>query len=245
MATQQVDLVRRQFEVQLDQYTNEKRVNDTSRTAAFLASTLGQSASGASLRICEFGGADGILLRHIREALPVPVELWNAEVVAAFRDKQALPDIHFVETSILAPAFAEGFFDVVIARNVMHHLIGTDLAESRSNQLNALKQMRRVTRSGGFVIIEEQVNQSAASAKLLYYMSRLASRMKLSIPRFEITPYTIVAFLTQDELEANVRAVVGEPDVIEYERYRLQWHWKMTMLLRDTGIAFVAARPQP
>ncbi|MCU1349488.1 MAG: hypothetical protein JWO56_2518, partial [Acidobacteria bacterium] len=232
-----------QFEIQLDHYTDEKRLADDSPSAAFIAANLASlTRPGTPLQVCEFGGADGVLLRGIRERVATPVELWNAEVVTVFRDRQILPDIHFVETSILAPDFPDGKFDVTIARNVMHHLIGDSLAESRANQRAALAQMKRVTRPGGLVLIEEHVNQSAGAARILYYLSRLASRMKISIPRFEVTPYTVVAFMTQRMLVDAVEGSIGRPDLVNFSRYVIEWHWKLTGLRRVTGLAFVATR---
>jgi ubiquinone/menaquinone biosynthesis C-methylase UbiE len=132
---------------------------------------------------------------------------------------------------------------VVIARNVMHHLIGRNMAENRSNQRLALRQLYRVLRPGGLAVIQEHVNQSARSARILYYLSRAASRMKLKIPAYEVTPYTVVSFLTQKELSGMAELEFGAtPDAVEFERFPIAWHWRITGLRRVTGNALVVMR---
>ena len=242
MTEQRVDLVRKQFELQLDAYTGEKRIED-SRALGHIVDFLNKAPVRTDpFRLCEFGGADGILLDAIRKRAAVPVELTNAELVEAYREKQCAPDIRFVQASILQSEFADQSFDVVVARNVIHHLIGDDLDHSRRNQRRALETMRRVTRPGGVVVIEEMVNQSRFACALLYYMSRTAAAMRLNVKTYGVTPHTVVAFMTENMVHTNFEQVIGIPDLHEYWPSTIEWYWKITGLRRKSGLLVLLGR---
>jgi SAM-dependent methyltransferase len=250
MSRQQVGIVTKQFESQLDHYTSEKRGAYTSPIISYLGEA-GRSdfllRTCVPLRVCEFGGADGLLLAAVRETLGERVELVNAELVEAFADRQAHPSIRFVPTSILDPAFPDASFDVVIARHILHHLIADSFAETRANQALAFAQLTRIVRPGGLVLIEEHVNPSAAACRVLYHASRLATVIGLRIPAFEVTPYTVVAFLTPSQLTAFAAQYPGpalSPVIEKFQPVPMPIQWRLTLLRRNSGNLFLACRAQ-
>lgn len=243
---QHTTLVAKQFEEQLEFYTSEARSARDSRIVSFLAEALARDASPRAhgrLRVCEFGGADGILLRSLRERLGEAVELTNAELVDAYRPRQASPAIRFVRTSILQPEFADASFDVVIARHVLHHLIGDTLAATRANQARAFAELARVTRPGGLVLVEEHLNPSAFACRLFYYLSRMATQLKMRLPWFEVTPYTVVAFLTPDEFHLAARRAPQLQTLLEEPNPApMPIQWRLTLLRRNSTNLFIAFR---
>jgi SAM-dependent methyltransferase len=251
MSAQQVDLVTKQFESQLAHYTSEKRGARDSRIVSFIAQAYEADAAlrtGSALRVCEFGGADGLLLASIGERLGGDAELVNAELVQAFAQRQASPAIRFVPTSILDAAFPANAFDVVIARHVLHHLIADTLAGTRSNQARAFKELARITRPGGLVLIEEHVNPSAWSCSLLYHLSRFATKIRLRVSSFEITPHTVVAFLTPRDLaRLGPEATQGRlaPLAEDFLPVAMPIQWRLMMLRRNSGNLFLAHRVLP
>jgi len=78
--------------------------------------------------------------------------LVNAELVGQYGQRQIADSIRFVQTSILQPGLADDAFDVVIARNVLHHLIGHNLRQARQNQGYVFGELLRVTRPGGLIV---------------------------------------------------------------------------------------------
>lgn len=245
---QHTTLVAKQFEEQIGFYTSEARSARDSRIVSYLAEALAADPAlraGGALRVCEFGGADGILLRSVRERLGTQVELTNAELVEAYAPRQASPSIRFVRTSLLQPDFADASFDVVVARHVLHHLIGDTLAATRENQARAFAELARVTRPGGLVLIEEHLNPSDFACRLFYYASRAATRLKMRLPWFEVTPYTVVAFLTPREF----RRVAGQATrgqlrtlVEEFHPAPMPLQWRLTLLRRNSRNLFIALR---
>ena len=248
MSTQQVDIVTRQFESQLAHYTSEKRGARDSRIVSYLVEACDTDTllSGAdSVRICEFGGADGLLLAAIRDRLGARVELVNAELVEAFARRQAHASIRFVPTSILDSAFPAASFDVVIARHVLHHLVAETFDGTRANQARAFAELARITRPGGLVLLEEHVNPSALSCRLLYQASRLATLIGLRVPAFEVTPYTVVAFLTPAQLAGMAgKASGGALQIVRQELLPVPMpiQWRLTLLRRNSGNLFLACR---
>ncbi|NUQ37276.1 MAG: class I SAM-dependent methyltransferase [Caldilineales bacterium] len=240
--------VQRQFEEQLDLYTRAAAgaayvVPDL--VTPFLLSWLAARpdfAPAGGLRLCEFGGGGGVLLKRLEDGLPPPVTLVNAELVDAYRQHQASPAIQFRQASVLDSGFAAGAFDVVIMRNVLHHLIGDSLAQTRQNQAHALAELRRVTRPGGLVLIQEQVNARAWAAALLFYLSRAAARLRLNLPAFEVTPHTIVAYLTPAGLRQlcarHASPAAWQADI--YRRRQVGLRWRLTLLMANNGDALIA-----
>ena len=245
---QHTTLVAKQFEEQLDFYTSEARSARDSRIVSFLAEARAADASlraAGRLRVCEFGGADGILLRSLRERLGEDVELTNAELVEAYGPRQASPSIRFVRTSILQPDFPDATFDVVVARHVLHHLIGDTLAATRANQARAFAELARVTRPGGLVLIEEHLNPSGFACGLFYHLSRMATHLRMRLPWFEVTPYTVVAFLTPREFRAaamhstqgRLQTLLEEPNPAP-----MPIQWRVTLLRRTSTTLVIAFR---
>jgi len=210
--------------------------------AAFLFEYFESNNCPQRLKICEFGGAGGNLLAELNRKIGERATLINAELVEKYRDYQVCDSIEFIRASILDSGFENGAFDVVIARNILHHLIGKSLASTRANQEAAVSELFRVTKPGGLVLIEEQVNQSPLACLALYHMSRFASRMEFRSKLYMVTPYTIVGYLTQRKLEAICRK--ARPGIKwlsnDYLRWKIGLHWKVVFLLNNTGPVFFA-----
>ncbi len=202
------------------------------------------------LEVCEFGGGGGILLGQLHEQLGEHVTLYNAELVDGYRAHQATEAIHFMRTSILDSGLPDDRFDVVMMRFVLHHLIGRTWAQARENQALALREMLRLVKPGGLVLIQEQVVQPALACRMIYWLSRLASALKLRIDSFEVSPNTVIAYMTHDQFVALCEGIAPASSWLAnvYKRREMSLRWKLTLLLNNNGDAFVAIqkpRAQP
>lgn len=250
---QQQDKVIKQFEDQIDLYTD--LAGPESSVVPFLVTPYLFDwlknhqeflAGRTPLKICEFGGGGGIVLHMIEEELGGRPLLVNAELVGQYGQRQISDSIRFVQTSILQAGLAGDAFDVVIARNVLHHLIGDNLRQTRQNQGYVFGELLRVTKPGGLILIQEQVNQRPWACALIYYMSRLASRMKLRIESFEITPNTVIAYLTRSQLEALAESNLPRAhwQASQYTRRPMALRWRLTVLMSNNGDTLLALRKQ-
>ncbi|MEA3335659.1 MAG: class I SAM-dependent methyltransferase [Chloroflexota bacterium] len=248
---QEEKLVTKQFEDQLELYTSESTPEKSVvpfLVTPFFFRWLEREHEALQkqypLTICEFGGGGGYQLKMIGDVAGQRATLYNAELVGRYAGHQASETVRFVQGSILASGFADSAFDVVIARNVLHHLIGASLAQTRHNQQHALEELFRVTRPGGLILIQEQVNQSPMACNALYHLSQTASNMDLRIESFEVTPNTIVAYMTRAQLQAFCRQVIPESHWLadQYQRRDVALRWKLTLLMSNNGDALIAMK---
>lgn len=84
------------------------------------------------------------LAPHCREITGVDVTRAMIEEAVRRAAEIGLNNTRFIEGDIAALPFAEGAFDVAVSRYVFHHL---------ENPLTVLREMARVTRSGGRIVI--------------------------------------------------------------------------------------------
>ena len=194
------------------------------------------SAAGEPISICEFGGGAGFLLAEFQKILGGEAKLFNVELVDRYRDHQSLEEIEFINSSVLKSELEENSFDVVVLRQLLHHLVGYQFSDTRRNQRKAIEELVRVAKPGGIVLIQEQVIPSMLSCRLVYRLSTWASKLRLNIPYFEMAPDTVVAYLHPEELVALARDVhpAGDFKVQDYVPRPRSLRWKLTWLLRKT-----------
>lgn len=240
--------VRQLFEDQLRLYTESANVVE-SPILPFLTEWMGDRPIllDRPMRLLECGGGGGGLLAAIQDAAGARMELFNLELVDRFRPFQVLPEIRFVPGSVLRVPFGDDSFDMVLARNLLHHLVSDSIRGTRANQRQAVSELFRVARPGGLLLIDEQINRSKASCALLFLLSTWASRIGLRIRSLMVTPHTVVGYLTDAELEGLCDSARAGSERIArtYRRWTLGFRWRMTFLLRDTGTAFLAYQKHP
>lgn len=240
---QKSEIVIKQFEDQIADYTDNALV-EYSAVTPFLQKWWKKNPPKKKVSIGEFGGGGGNLLAYLATQTGRSLKLTNIELVGKYKRYQVDKSIAFVEGSVIDSPFRSDFFDITIVRNVLHHLVAGDLATTRDNQLDAIRELLRVTKPGGFVIIEEQVNQNRLATLIFYYASQLATKLNIRIDRMQITPNTIVGYMTRTTLqwmcERHVRRSSWIKD--EYHQWNLPWYWKMTGLMSDTGEAFIVLK---
>lgn len=240
-AKQEELLVKKQFEEQLHIYTRPSLIPKSPALPFFVEWVKkNENKLRFPLKVCEFGGGGGLLLDKLRQRLGEKLILYNAELVERYRPFQTL-GVNFVHTSILDSRLESDCFDVVIIRHVLHHLVGKSLRQTQINQQRAVSELFRVTKPGGLIFIEEVVNNSFIACAIIYYLSKLAAKMKLRLDYFQVTPYTVVRFLTQKQFIALCGQCAPLTNWLtnEYERWKLPLCWKLTLLVNDTGVAFI------
>lgn len=236
------DTVTKQFTDQVDMYSQHE-VKVDSQILPFLKKELPRlKKNQPTISICEFGGGGGDLLNSVKNQTKRSLTLMNAELVEEYEKHQAIKQIKFAKKSILNSGYKDNSFDIVMVRNVIHHLVNTSLPKTRENQRHAIRELVRVTKPGGFILIDEQVNYSALSCTLFFGLSWLATKIGLNIPAFEITPNTVVGYLTRQELQNFCKKTLSKKNWLadSFVRWPPAWHWKLTGLMENTGSAFIA-----
>lgn len=183
------------------------------------------------IEICEFGGGNGQLLYQIQRIYP-HTALTNVEIIEEYKRFLVSKRVRFVLGSILDPKFPSGAFDIIIIRDVLHHLVGDSLQETFHNQRLALMQLKRLVRAGGAIFIEELTNESELATRIIYYLSWLNTKIGVHIPSLFVSKNVIVAFLTSNTLLTMCNQVFGEKNIEKQELdVKVKWYFTLLHLL--------------
>ena len=184
------------------------------------------------IKVCEFGGAAGQLLTEIERVSPIKIELYNVEIVKDYCDRQVSKKIKFFEGSILNPPFDDKFFDCLIIRDVLHHLVGRNLKETAANQERALLELKRLIRPGGIILIEELVTESKFASRIIYALSKINSKLGIKSRSLDISPNMIASFLTEKGLQNIIPAVFSNTSI---NIDRIPWNQELKSRLMHLG----------
>ena len=210
-------IVKKLFQEQCDYYSAQVQSSGYSPLVSLFKKWNKKNKVKTNCKVCEFGGAAGQLLNAIKKQYP-HVSLTNIELVGDYRKKQVSKSIRFIEDSILNSNIKDRSYDVLIIRDVLHHLIGRDLTETENNQKKALNNLKRILKRDGIILIEEIVNPSNWACKMIYYLSKLNSRIGLKLLNFEISSNTVIKLLTPNQLHNLVVNTFSEQQ-IKYEKH--------------------------
>lgn len=239
--------VKRLFTEQAEYYAKKDTSSASSPIIDLILAQISKRRSKYPLKIGEFGGGAGLLLAEIEKRTKAKKELYNIELVRDYQKYQVSKKIKFVNNSVLDSQLPDGFFDIVIIRDVLHHLIGKDLTETRANQKRALAEIKRVLKPAGLLYIEELTNQSPFKIWMMYFLSRLNSKMSLRIRFLQISPHTIILFLTKKNLQTLVKKVFGLKSILKeiYLPRRHQWKSNLVHLGANHGkVVLIVKNPR-
>lgn len=242
--TQNTRIVAEQFKNQLALYTHHSS-GATSQVVMYLTKYIKNNLKNKKeISILEFGGGNGALLYELKKKLSSKsVTVVNAELVEDYVAYQVHKSIQFVVANILESQFKNNSFDFVIIRNVMHHLVGKSISETRQNLMLALSEMTRIVKEDGLVLIEEQTNQSTLANNIIFWASFFATKLKINIPRLQITPHTIVGYMTETLLKKYV-AINKAVTIISsnYQKWNQPWWLKYPLLLFNNGSSLIVIK---
>jgi SAM-dependent methyltransferase len=151
--------------------------------------------------------------------------LTNVEIIDDYKRFLVSQKIRFVLGSILDSNFPNEAFDVIIIRDVLHHLVGEGYKETLNNQRLSLMQLKRLVKPGGVIFIEELTNESEIASRIIYYLSWLNTKIGIHIPSLFISKNVIVAFLTSNKLLNLCNQVFGKKNIEKKELdVKVKWH---------------------
>jgi len=125
-----------------------------------------------NMKICDIGGANGVFLDYIIKNAPYPIEPYIIEINDYYKKRLVNKKINFIHGSILDGKIQDNFFDFVVFRHVLHHLVSNNIKKTYINQINSFNEIFRITKSNGYVIFVEEVNQIRIFSNLLYVLSK-------------------------------------------------------------------------
>lgn len=222
----QDSIVKKLFQEQAKFYALDSREATLSPLIDIFLEWSKRQKKTKKLKVCEFGGAGGILLASIGQKTDKKINFYNAEIIKDYQKYQASPDIKFFVDSVLDSHFADKFFDCLIIRDILHHLVGKNYPDTIKNQKKALKELKRLIKPDGLILIEELTEQYTLVAKLIYWLSKINSKIGLRADFLEISPYTVVCFLTPKSLEKMVNNIFGQGKIIRRKLLPVNKKWQ-------------------
>ncbi len=154
----------------------------------------------AKQRLLEVGGGSGYFLEVMNSVKPCDL-LVNVELCSRIYARQTSNKISLVGGTADKLPFHNSSFDVVLCKNLFHHLVGKTREESFNIVQQTLKEMIRVLRYGGIAMIVEQYNERSWANELLHRLSILFSKIHLTLPVVNIDLGVVVSFLTPQQIE--------------------------------------------
>lgn len=227
----QHDSVEKLFKEQVKRYSHKDQYKDSPLIKLILErlKNLPESSkkNNRKIEICEFGGGAGQLLGELRKSYPY-YHYTNVEIVIDYKQFLVSKEITYIQASVLNSKFPDNSFDIIIMRDVLHHLIGRSFKETRENQTQALLELKRLVKKGGVIFVEELLNESDLASKIVYYLSRVNNKIGVHIPLFFISKNVIVAFLTSHKMLNMCYRVFGEEHVKKQEiQIKQKWYFKI------------------
>lgn len=193
------------------QYSQETQGVD-SYLIPFIQSWLTKRRFKRTIAICEFGGGAGQLLGVLQKEYP-RASYTDAEITPEYRNSLVSKKISFQLQSVLDSTYPDRSFDVLIIRDVLHHLVGRNYQETVQNQRMALLELRRLVAPGGAIFIEELTSSASLASRLVYEIANLNSRIGIRISAISLNPNIIVSFMTPKSLIESCRSIFGARNI--------------------------------
>ena len=230
------------FKEQIGHYSQKDLVND-SHIISLLRDWMKKEKINGKVQICEFGGGAGQLLNKIGKFYP-NADLTNVEIIDEYKNFMVSNKIKFVVSSVLNSKLPNNSFDIILMRHVLHHLIGKNLQETAENQKHALEELRRLVKPGGAIFIEELTNPSAIACRLIYFFTKLNSKLRFRLLSFYVNPNAIVYFFTPKRLVELYREVFGKINILvsKIDLYKSNPIRRLLHLGNDTYVVTVVLK---
>jgi ubiquinone/menaquinone biosynthesis C-methylase UbiE len=199
------------------------------------------------MEIIDIGGASGFFLNEIINKSAYSIVASNLDVDDFYIDKQVSPDIKFINNSILNSELKDESYDIVTFRHVLHHLVSDNIKHTFENQKFALKEMLRIVKKGGYIIFEEEVNNVKLFSRIIFYLSKFASKFKLNVKYYDAGK-VVVAFLTKNDIKLILSVLSYNfkftLSMFKYFKWKMPLKWKVTLLMASVGAMFIVIKKQ-
>lgn len=222
------------FKEQVQRYSHKDQYKNSSLKPLIFEWLKGKKTN-KKLEICEFGGGAGQLLGELKKVYP-HCKYSNVEIINDYKKFLVSKEINFIVGSVLNSQFPDNSFDVIIMRDVLHHLVGSSYQETLNNQNRALMELKRLLRPQGAVFIEELTNESLVAGRTIYYLANLISRLNINISLLGVSSKAVVFFLQSSNLRALCYKIFGRENIAEIQIIPQQANWQTKLAHLGGGI---------
>ncbi len=120
------------------------------------------------------------------------------EMIRAFRENY--PASTLIIGDAMQLPFRKNVFQVTVATDLLHHLIGNTTSICVSNVKRAVSEFRRVLSFEGIFLIRDYFVRNYVHTLMMYYVTLYCARFSIEINQFDIHSKVITYFFTKKKL---------------------------------------------
>ncbi len=146
------------------------------------------------------------------------------------------PDALAIRANAVRLPLADGTVDLVVAKNLIHHLVGKSRKASRRLLERFLGEVSRVAKRDAIIVIREWCARNRLLSSVMFYTTYLCSRLGVEIKYLDIHDGVVVHFYTKEELIEEFRKF-GFTVLRE-----ISWEWVFRGVRLGEGVVFLLRR---
>jgi ubiquinone/menaquinone biosynthesis C-methylase UbiE len=174
----------------------------------------------------DLGCGSGIFLNYIKKKYGVTyvfgLDISESMLTEACKHKDG--SVELAQGSILDLPFDDKKFDLVYMDDVLHHIVSERRNESKRLAIQALENIKRITKPNGIFILREQYYESyliqTISSHTIMFLLNLFNSLGIKLPHKEAHIGLLVTFYTRKELQQMIEEVGGRIIELDDRKWR-------------------------
>ena len=196
-----------------------------------------RSNRGSGSRLVDIGGGSGQFAALVKDACPdIQVSVVDPSIELMRRIPRQ--DIAKVQGWLPSCLNVTGPFDFVHVKEVLHHITGRSVVESKSLAMESLLATKRILNPKGYFSVHELYYESYLHPKLtrtmIFYVLRVQNRLKIRIPGKHFLRDLQVCFYTREEFTEILKNAGFEVVLAKEEEWQ-NVSSKKLMFMRNWG----------
>jgi SAM-dependent methyltransferase len=131
------------------------------------------------------------------------------------------PEGEFIRADARYLPLRKGIFDLVISRDLLHHIVGLTPQLSKDNIRRAIGELERVRSTMGNMLLAEHCVFLRLGALLAYTLCKLSMKFNVELSFFDIRSGLIVYFLTLKQLTDLLTIYGLESFIVRRDHWRI------------------------
>lgn len=140
-------------------------------------------------------------------------------LIRSFRE--GYPSANLTICSVIFLPFKQNSYQLIVANNLLHHLIGNTSSICVQNVRSAMSELNRVLSSESVFIIKELVAKYWIYTQIMYYVTSFCAKYNLEINLLDIHSKVRTYFLTKKKIISLLKENTFQIEKISSEEWKL------------------------
>lgn len=189
-----------------------------------------------SIIVIEIGGGSGYILDLLNQSTNFC--LINCEYVPKVYCQQANPAIQLIGGNARNLPFKNNVADIIIMKNVLHHVVGDTTNQSYKYANNVIKEIFRISKDDGKIFILEEYVPYRVQSSIIFYILKFLSKFHIELKIIDLRKDVVVSYLTSLELQKLLERNQIKINYIKNIKAKLNL-LLLRILLRNSGYQFI------